>query len=103
KQLFVGKGAGSYPTGSAVLSDVSALTYDYMYEYKRHHREHDVEFSRDIILDAFVSFDVNNPVDRNSFEKISETGEKSLSGKIHLNNLQKLSKQDGVSIILNPA
>nr|HNH59743.1 homoserine dehydrogenase [Cyclobacteriaceae bacterium] len=29
KQLFVGKGAGSYPTGSAVLSDISALTYDY--------------------------------------------------------------------------
>src|SRR5690606_36946486 len=45
KQLFVGKGAGSYPTGSAVLSDVSALTYDYTYEYKRHHREHDIEFS----------------------------------------------------------
>ena len=39
KQLFVGKGAGSYPTGSAVLSDVSALTYDYRYEYKKRHQE----------------------------------------------------------------
>src|SRR5690606_12917799 len=35
KQLFIGKGAGSYPTGSAVLSDISALTYDYSYEYKK--------------------------------------------------------------------
>lgn len=25
KQIFIGKGAGSYPTGSAVLSDISAL------------------------------------------------------------------------------
>jgi hypothetical protein len=25
KQVFIGKGAGSYPTGSAVLSDISAL------------------------------------------------------------------------------
>jgi homoserine dehydrogenase len=26
-QFFIGKGAGGYPTGSAVLSDISALTY----------------------------------------------------------------------------
>jgi homoserine dehydrogenase len=35
KQLFVGKGAGSHPTGSAVLSDISAITYDYKYGYKK--------------------------------------------------------------------
>lgn len=35
KQTFVGKGAGSHPTGSAVLSDVSALTYNYKYAYKK--------------------------------------------------------------------
>jgi homoserine dehydrogenase len=35
KQTFVGKGAGSHPTGSAVLSDISALTYDYKYGYKK--------------------------------------------------------------------
>ena len=29
------KGAGSHPTGSAVLSDISALTYDYKYAYKK--------------------------------------------------------------------
>lgn len=33
-QFFVGKGAGAYPTASAVLSDISALSYDYRYEYK---------------------------------------------------------------------
>ena len=35
KQTFVGKGAGSHPTGSAVLSDISALTYNYRYGYKK--------------------------------------------------------------------
>lgn len=34
-QFFMGKGAGGYPTGSAVLSDISALTYAYKYEYKK--------------------------------------------------------------------
>lgn len=35
KQFFSGKGAGSHPTGSAVLSDISAITYDYKYGYKK--------------------------------------------------------------------
>lgn len=35
RQTLIGKGAGSYPTGSAVLSDISALTYGYRYEHKK--------------------------------------------------------------------
>ena len=35
KQTFTGKGAGSHPTGSAVLSDISALSYKYRYSYKK--------------------------------------------------------------------
>jgi homoserine dehydrogenase len=35
QQFFYGKGAGSFPTASAVLSDISALRYDYKYEYKK--------------------------------------------------------------------
>jgi len=34
KQTFIGKGAGSHPTASAVLSDLAALRYGYQYEYK---------------------------------------------------------------------
>lgn len=34
-QFFMGKGAGAHPTASAVLSDISALSYDYRYEYKK--------------------------------------------------------------------
>ena len=35
RQFFTGKGAGSTPTGSAVLSDISALSYNYRYEYRK--------------------------------------------------------------------
>jgi homoserine dehydrogenase len=35
RQTLAGKGAGAYPTGSAVLSDISALTYGYRYEHKK--------------------------------------------------------------------
>lgn len=34
-QLLVGKGAGGYPTASAVLSDINAQRYGYRYEYKK--------------------------------------------------------------------
>lgn len=35
EQLFVGKGAGGNPTGSAVLSDISALQYNYRYAFRK--------------------------------------------------------------------
>lgn len=34
-QFFYGKGAGRYPTSSAVLSDISASLYDYKYSYNK--------------------------------------------------------------------
>jgi homoserine dehydrogenase len=34
RQFFMGKGAGGHPTGSAVLSDLSASRYGYKYEYR---------------------------------------------------------------------
>ncbi len=44
KQFFYGKGAGSFPTASAVLSDISALRYQYRYEYKKlyHHKPNEL-------------------------------------------------------------
>ncbi|HEX4374591.1 MAG TPA: homoserine dehydrogenase, partial [Puia sp.] len=56
KQFFYGKGAGSFPTASAVLSDLSALRYQYKYEYKKlyHHKPH--ELTNDFYIKAYVSF-----------------------------------------------
>lgn len=35
RQTFIGKGAGDFPTASAVLSDLSALRYNYRYAYRK--------------------------------------------------------------------
>ncbi len=42
EQFLYGKGAGRYPTASAVLSDISALRYGYRYEYRKFNRVNSV-------------------------------------------------------------
>ncbi|MDZ4744399.1 MAG: homoserine dehydrogenase [bacterium] len=47
-QFMSGKGAGSHPTASAVLSDIAALRYGYRYEYKKIKQKGSTTFSNDI-------------------------------------------------------
>lgn len=54
RQLFVGKGAGSHPTASAVLSDISALQYDYRYEYKKEAHGQSLQFFGDFGVKVYV-------------------------------------------------
>lgn len=57
KQFLVGRGAGGHPTSSAVLSDISAIRYDYFYRYKRMHSETPLpRFSNDISFRAYLRF-----------------------------------------------
>ena len=106
KQLFVGKGAGSYPTGSAVLSDVSALTYDYQYEYKKLHQIHDLKFSNSVSVDAYVSFDHGAPIAISDFEEFKSgyaaNGKHYMVGRVRLEKLSTWSALDGVGVILAP-
>ncbi len=72
KQFFYGKGAGSFPTASAVLSDISALRYNYKYEYKKlyHHIPH--ELTNEYFVKVYLSFDDWKYVPREKFEWIEE-------------------------------
>lgn len=54
RQLFLGKGAGSHPTASAVLSDISALKFDYQYEYRKSDSNIDLEFSNDFFVKIYL-------------------------------------------------
>ena len=47
EQFLYGKGAGRYPTSSAVLSDISAYRYQYRYEYKKGIQPHDAAVGSD--------------------------------------------------------
>ena len=52
--FFVGRGAGAYPTASAVLSDISALGYNYKYEYKKIYQKEDLVLSDDVLLKVLI-------------------------------------------------
>jgi homoserine dehydrogenase len=108
KQFFYGKGAGSFPTASAVLSDLSALRYQYKYEYKKlyHHRPH--ELSNDFYLKAYISFDDWKYIPKDDFEWIeewhAESDRKYLVAVLAFTELQKTNwwRANGTSLILMP-
>jgi homoserine dehydrogenase len=105
-QFFMGKGAGGNPTGSAVLSDISALTYQYRYEYKKLSQHLNYEFTQDISLEIYVSYNGSITPDPADFENISVNhaapGFNYLIGKINLATLKKCKwmPHESVSIIL---
>jgi homoserine dehydrogenase len=108
KQFFYGKGAGSFPTASAVLSDLSALRYQYKYEYKKlyHHTPH--ELTNDFYIRVYVSFDDWKYIPRDRFEWIeewhAETDRKYLIGVIHFREISQNGwwKENGTSLLLTP-
>lgn len=55
EQVFIGKGAGGHPTGSAVLSDISALGYQYKYSYKKYYKETQPYLNNLVKLTLYVS------------------------------------------------
>ena len=82
-QFFVGKGAGAYPTASAVLSDISALSYDYRYEYKKRNHNDVLENDSEIFLKVFVYHSLASGLElRPYFTEISESYLNAESGYI---------------------
>jgi len=91
QQFFFGKGAGGHPTGSAVLSDIAALRYDYQYEYKKAKERKDLNFTNNIELNIYLRYHDENLLDALNFRHIHERyysgSYKFVIGKINLQNL----------------
>jgi homoserine dehydrogenase len=108
KQFLYGKGAGRYPTSSAVISDISALSYDYKYEYKKLNRKEKYQLTHDYYLKVYVSFNDWSEVNKWDFEQVLEfhsTEERQyLIGVVHVEKLKKASWyiDPSVSVILQP-
>src|SRR5882672_11274871 len=108
KQFFYGKGAGSFPTASAVLSDLSALRYQYKYEYKKlyHHKPH--ELTNDFYVKVYVSFDDWSYIPKERFEWIeewhAESDRKYLVGVLPFEELRNNNwwRENNTSLILTP-
>ncbi len=94
-QFFSGKGAGAFPTASAVLSDISALSYDYRYEYKKHNQTDQLVGSNHIFIKVFLRHTMSAVLEYNRyFERIQESYRNQESGYIigilSLNNLERI-------------
>ncbi|WP_207533077.1 homoserine dehydrogenase [Desertivirga arenae] len=72
QQFFFGKGAGGHPTGSAVLSDIAALRYDYRYEYKKYHQKKSLELSSDYSLHIYLRYSDDQLIEKLGFEEVTE-------------------------------
>lgn len=108
KQFLYGKGAGRYPTSSAVVSDISALRYAYKYEYRKLIQQKKARLAEDYFLKVYVSFSNWADVAKEDFEQITEfhsTADRQyLTGLIHVDKLRKAAwrRAPSVSIILLP-
>lgn len=103
EQFLYGKGAGRYPTASAVLSDLSALNYDYQYEYKKSFMNNNSSICTNEIISIYVSWKGILPFDKKLLEEVSTEFVSAkcsyLIGKISLERLQYLSSINAISII----
>ncbi|GAB3432599.1 homoserine dehydrogenase [Niabella aquatica] len=108
QQFFYGKGAGSFPTASAVLSDLSALRYGYKYEYKKRYHHEPNQLNEDVFLRVYISFSDIKNIPTDDFEWIeqwhAQENRKYLSGVIALRKLKGSTwwKENGTSLILEP-
>jgi homoserine dehydrogenase len=106
-QFFVGKGAGAYPTASAVLSDISALSYDYRYEYKKLNNIETLETDEAVSLKIFLRHSLTTTTNyARYFDAIEESYQNLdagfIIGNISLHNLKAITQTNriNVSIVL---
>lgn len=73
RQFMFGKGAGSLPTASSILSDIMAIRRDYKYEYKKMHYIDRPAYTTDVVLKIYVRYKETNIPTKLPFEKITES------------------------------
>ena len=102
QQLFYGKGAGGHPTGSAVLSDISALRYGYSYEYKKVlQNENKLKYTTNVDLNIYLRYKDADLPGKLGFKEINEQfSSKNFKYVVGTISLQKLI--DNRELIDNP-
>jgi len=93
-QFMYGKGAGAHPTGSAVLSDITALAYNYKYEYKKLKYYGGLEYTNNMEVEVYLRYADENDLALFDFKDISE----SLKGKEYNYVIGTLNLSDLIKI-----
>ena len=97
KQFMFGRGAGGYPTGSAVLSDITACLYDYKYEYKKRNDSQLPEYTTDHSFRVYYRYSDYADLDLLKFESVSENyisdSYKYVVGRVSLRELHRVQDE----------
>lgn len=105
RNIFVGKGAGALPTAAAVLSDLSALSYNYKYEYKKKKQMNQISLDNDFFIDIYIRFNRSYEIKLTWFEELYEKFESKkysyITGKIRFNKLieSKWINDENINVI----
>lgn len=109
KQFMFGQGAGGFPTGSAVLSDITAQLYDYRYQYKKLQSAHQLHFTNDHKVRIYYRYDSPATLNLLEFSTIHESyysdTYKYVVGDIELSQLQAQAqslRESNVFVCLYP-
>lgn len=109
KQFMFGQGAGGFPTGSAVLSDITAQLYDYRYQYKKLQSPHQLHFTNDYKVRIYYRYDSPASLNLLEFSTIHESyysdTYKYVVGDIELSQLQAQAqslRESNVFVFLYP-
>lgn len=72
RQFMFGKGAGSHPTGSAVLSDITALSHGYRYEYKKMRYAKPFTYDDQEVVEIYLRYKESDVLKHFQFEEVSQ-------------------------------
>jgi len=102
KQLFYGKGAGSFPTASAVLSDISAIQFEYQYEYRKAIEDKSPDYTDDFFLRIYLaseSFDAINEIPFYKIDGIFQSSNYSYqTGWVRFSDIKKINFNDNSNL-----
>lgn len=73
RQFMFGKGAGSLPTASSILSDVTARHHNYKYEYKKMSYDRRPEYTDDVQLHIYIRHKTPEIPGGFKFDRVSES------------------------------
>jgi len=90
-QFFSGKGAGSYPTGAAVLSDVHASLTGFKYRYEKHKDNNGLGLSNATEVDVYIRVNSGKVLKEIPLKNLKHiNGENVATGKLGLAQLIEL-------------
>jgi len=103
-QFYAGKGAGSFPTGSAVVSDIFAANMDYKYAYLKWHQGLQPEHLDDIVIPVYIRYKYEDQIENIAFKRIEQKSTfnnvKYVIGVIALSDLKKSELLNDPSIFV---